>query len=124
MTRGQSPGGFGASQYDGDWGGRFKLDPPDSGSRKTIDARPTRGGRLMSLGERRTPGTNQSTNESYLANHPISHMTQSSWRREQDVLPTLEGGNLNRTGVLLPHISNGGLGVGAGLAQGYTFESR
>lgn len=86
-TRGQSPGGFGASQYEGNWGGKsFKLDNPET---KTIEARTTR--RMMSLGDRRNPGTNQSTNENYLANHPISALTQSSWRRDRDVLPALEG---------------------------------
>ena len=39
----------------------------------------------MSLGEggrRRNPGTNQSNNnEQYLANHPISTLTQNNWRR-------------------------------------------
>lgn len=121
-TRGQSPGGFGSSQYEGNWGGsskQLKLGQDDD-SRRTIDVRSTR--RMMSLGEKRTPGTNQSSNENYLANHPISTLTQSSWRRDRDVLPALEGGNLNRTGVLLPRINNGS-GMGVGLQQpSFTFE--
>ena len=61
----------------------------------------------MSLGDKRNPGTNQSANENYLANHPISTLTQSSWvRRDNNALPVIEGTNLNRTGVLLPSIKN------------------
>ena len=74
----------------------------------------------MSLGERRNPGTNMSQNEQYLSNHPISTLTQSSWRRQKDVLPSIDGSqNLNRTGVLLPQINNGAsLGnIGGGLSN-------
>jgi len=83
----------------------------------------------MSLGDgvrRRHPGTNQSQHdEQYLANHPVSTMTQNNWRRQQDVLPALPGGgpasNLSRTGVLLPKISGNSLGGGLG-ATSYQFE--
>lgn len=69
--------------------------------------------------------------EDYLANHPVSNLTQSSWKRRQE-LPALEGTgsanmNLNRTGLLLPQINTGGRGlVGAGLhggAPSYKFEA-
>jgi len=79
----------------------------------------------MSLGEKRAPGTNHGKNsESYLADHPISSHTQSSWRRPKDTLPSLDGGqNLNRTGVLLPDINMAG-GVGGGLGgPAYKFEA-
>ena len=73
--------------------------------------------KMASLGARREPGTNQSTTENYLANHPISNLTQSTWRREKDTLPSIEGRtDLNKTGVFLPKISNvGNLEIGTGL---------
>jgi len=111
-TRGQSPGGFGSSQYDGFGGSRFK-NPSEASSLHM--GTPNRGvgdshssftntRRMMSLGEKRTPGTNQSESADYMANHPVSSMTQANWRKPKDTLPSLEGGkaSLNRTGVLLP----------------------
>jgi len=79
---------------------------------------------MMSLGERRTPGTNLSNNEQYLSDHPISNLTQSNWRRPKDALPSLEGSNLNRTGVLLPDINNMGGGLAGGLGgASYKFDA-
>ena len=68
---------------------------------------------MMSVGDRRTAGTNHDKNsESYLADHP------------KDTLPSLDGGqNLNRTGVLLPDINMAG-GVGGGLGgPAYKFKA-
>lgn len=79
--------------------------------------------RMMSLGERRAPGTNQS--ENYLANHPISSLTQSSWTKAPGatMLPAIDGNrNLNRTGVLLPHLA-GDNSIGTGLKATYSFEA-
>lgn len=79
--------------------------------------------KMASLGERRQPGTNQSSTENYLANHPISNLTQSTWRRDKDTLPSIEGNNLNKTGVFLPKISNvGNLEIGAGLHSSNTLD--
>ena len=73
--RGQSPGGFGGSQYD-NWNGRFKM---DSSHTTLHDPHEQPHGRqkqrMMSLGEKRTPGTNSSQTEQYLSNHPISTLT-------------------------------------------------
>ena len=64
----ETPGGFGSSQYDGFGGGRFK-NPSDASSlhmgtpqRGVGDSHSsfTNTRRMMSLGERRTPGTNTS----------------------------------------------------------------
>lgn len=102
MTRGQSPGGFGSSQYDGNWGKKDTITHSDKMGPSS------KRGRMMSVGERKSPwNAKGKTNENYLANHPISNLTQSTWRREKDVLPALEG-NLNRTGVLLPTINTNG----------------
>lgn len=81
--------------------------------------------RMMSLGEKRTPGTNQSENADYMANHPVSSVTQANWRRPKDPLPSLDAGrgNLNRTGVLLPQISGGGLGSMPVKPPTYKFEA-
>ena len=112
LTRDQSMGGFGKSQYEGPWGRRFEEEQ----QRQTIESSGhTATRRMMSLGERRNP-SGMPSNEKYLANHPISTLTQSSWRRERDVLPAIEGAgqNLNKTGVLLPKIGDS-LGIGTGL---------
>ena len=79
----------------------------------------------MSLGEKRNPGTNQGKNEDYLSNHPVSNLTQSSWRKTKDSLPSIDSGNLNRTGVLLPQIGGNGINIGSGISNGpsYMFES-
>lgn len=81
----------------------------------------------MSLGDgarRRNPGTNESQSDAqYLANHPVSTLTQNNWRRQQDVLPSLPGGvpsNLSRTGVLLPNIG----GKNGMSATSYQFEAK
>lgn len=61
-----------------------------------------------------------------MANHPVSSLTQANWRKPKDTLPSLEGGkpSLNRTGVLLPQIQGGGLGVGMGMKPPtYKFEA-
>jgi len=136
-TRGMSPGGFGQSQYGAESGwGRGRLDshakhPQQSPSvaDESFASINSSSRRMMSLGDggrRRHPGTNQSQHdEQYLANHPVSTMTQNNWRRQQDVLPALPGGgpasNLSRTGVLLPKISGNSLGGGLG-ATSYQFE--
>lgn len=40
--------------------------------------------------------------EDYYANHPVSNLTQSSWRKNESTLPSINdglgGGNLNKTG--------------------------
>lgn len=123
-----SPGGFGQSQYGAESGwGRSRLDSQAKQSQLGDESfSQTSSRRMMSLGEggrRRHPGTNQSqSDEQYLANHPVSTLTQNNWRRQQDVLPALPGGgpgsNLCRTGVLLPKIGAGGL---AGAS--YQFEA-
>ena len=88
--------GFGASQYDNNWG---KINNNEVSSNPG-DSRQTR--RMMSLGDRRNPGTNQGKTEDYYSNHPVSTLTQSSWRKPLDSLPAIDSNNLNRTGVLLP----------------------
>ena len=67
---------------------------------------------MTSLNEKRTPGNNK--NENYLANHPISNLTQSSWTKMPSGLPPVEGGRggFNRTGVLLPKLDNSNMGPG------------
>ena len=132
-TRGRegSPGGFGSSQYDGFGGGRFKnptdgsslhMGTPNQGVGDSHSSF-TASRRMMSEGPKRTPGTNQS-NADYMANHPVSSQTQANWRKPKDTLPSLGGGksSLNRTGVLLPQISGGGLAVGM-KPPTYKFES-
>jgi hypothetical protein len=57
--------------------------------------------RLMSLGERRVPGTNQSNNEDYLSNHPVSNLA-SYWKNPKDSQSSIDAAPLNKTGVLLP----------------------
>ena len=117
MTRGQSPGGFGSSQYDGNWSRKDMQSITQSDKHL-----PAKRNRMMSVGESKSPWQNQNqtkSNENYLANHPISNLTQSTWRRDQDVLPKIEG-NLNRTGVLLPTINNHG---NIPMPGGYSFES-
>jgi len=126
MTRGQSPGAFGSSQYDG-WSSRFdKSALPQNQTITQTDKVPRR---MMSLNENRDTGsksgvmTGQSRAE-YLANHPVSTNTTMNWKRQRDTLPALEGAgpSLNKTGVLLPKIG-GAAGIGAGLnPTSYSFE--
>ena len=65
---------------------------------------------MMSTGERSTLEVKGRQSEDYLADHPVTSITQQNWRRQQDVLPALPSGapSLNRTGVLLPQIGAGG----------------
>lgn len=118
---------MGSSQYDGNWGrGGFKPEEDRLRSTKT-SIEPTTSTatsrRMLSLGEKRTPGTNSGSNENYLANHPISTLTQSSWRRERESLPAIDKASLlGRTGVLLPKSGAPGE-MGHGLSTAYTFEA-
>ena len=107
-------GGMGSSQYDNNWG---KINNPDTSQTPGN----VRSRRMMSLGDRRNPGTNTGKTEDYLSNHPVStNMTQSSWRKPKDSLPSIDSGNLNKTGVLLPQI---GQGLGSVGGSSYKFES-
>jgi len=55
---------------------QLKIDNSHGTIDDACDPKNMRRGRMMSLGEKRTPGTNHGHNsESYLADHPISAQT-------------------------------------------------
>ena len=105
--------GFSTSQYDNNWGKITDASSTPGESRQTR--------RMMSLGEKRGAENNGKT-EDYLSNHPVSNLTQSSWRKPKDSLPSIDAGNLNRTGVLLPQIGPIGSHLSGGGPQ-YKFET-